>query len=78
MGERTVYPFRYVVDTELKRPLLLLYRNGDLVGVFRQRRLNPSLREGSYFVHVLTYRFRVHIFYFGVRTVAVPSPITLM
>ena len=78
-GERTPYPFRYVVETDLKRPLLLVFKNGDLKGVFNQRRINLSLNEsGSYTSQVITYKFRVHILYFGVRTVALASSIGLM
>ncbi len=78
-GERTIYPFRYVVETDLKRPLLLVFRDGDLKGVFNQRRINLSLNErGSYTSQVITYKFKVHILYFGVRTVALASSIGLM
>ena len=78
-GERTRYPFRYVVETDLKKPLILVFRNGELKSVFSQRRINLSLKEkGSYTSHVLTYKFRIHTLYFGVRTVALASSISLM
>ena len=78
-GEKTVYPFRYVIGTDVENPLILVFRDEELKGIFDQRRLNLRVEDrGSYTSHVLTYRFRVHIIYFGVRTVALVSSIRLM
>lgn len=78
-GERTRYPFRYVVETDFEDPLLFVFKDGQLKGVFHQRRINLSLRErGNYTSQVITYKFRIHIFYFGVRTEALASSIGLM
>jgi len=78
-GERTVYPFRYVVNTDLKNPLILVFKDRDLKGIFTQRRLNLVIdQKGSYSSQILTYKFKVHIIYFGVRTVALVSSIRLM
>ncbi len=78
-GGRTPYNFRFVVDTNLKNPLILLFHNDTLKGIYEQNRLNmPLSLRGSYTAHVLTYKFKVHIFYFGLRSVALASPIELM
>ncbi len=78
-GEETRYPFRYVVETDSERSLILIYRDGELEGIFDRRRVSyPVSRKGSYTALVMSYRFRIHIFYFGLRTVAVVSPIRLI
>ncbi len=78
-GEETRYPFRYVVETNLKNPLVVLYKDKTVLGYYNQRRLNLSFnRRGSYSVHILTYKFKIYIFYFGIRTVALVSPIKLL
>lgn len=78
-GERTGYPFRYFLETELENPLILLFRDGSLKGVFSQKRINVEVREkGSYTSQVLTYRFKIGFIYFGVRTKALVSSIELM
>ncbi len=78
-GEKTHYPFKYVVETDLERPLVALYRNDEIIGIYNQRRINTKVNlKGGYWVKILTYKFRIHVFYFGVRTVAVVSPITLL
>jgi len=75
-GERTVYVFRFVVETDLKNPLIYLYRDGELAGVFNQRRLNLKVKEkGFYSAKIASYKFRLNVIYFGVRTVAVSSAI---
>jgi len=78
-GEETRYPFRYVVEVDTERPLILMYRDDELVGIFTQRRISyPVERRGSYTALVKSYRFRIGIFYFGLRTLAVVSPIRLI
>ncbi len=78
-GEKTVYPFRYVVSTDLENPLILLFKDGKLKGIFNQRRLNLFAGEkGAYSSQILTYKFKVHIIYFGVRTMALASSVGLM
>ncbi|NPA40783.1 MAG: hypothetical protein GXO18_00710 [Aquificae bacterium] len=78
-GDRTVYPFRIVVSADLENPLILLYHEDKLRGIYAQRRINLKVSaKGRYTVQVLTYKFKIHIFHFGLRTVALSTPITLM
>jgi len=78
-GERTSNPFRLVVETNLSKSLIFLYRNGKRIFVFDQDRINMGVsRPGSYSVEVLSYRFRFNVFYFGLRTLALSSPIELI
>ena len=78
-GEKTPYPFRYVVETDLERPLIMIYKDSQIKGIYNQNRLNVKVSsKGKYWVKIMSYKFRIHIFYFGVRTVAVVSPITLL
>lgn len=78
-GRSTVYSFRYVVDTDVKNSLIVLFHNGRLKGIYEQRRINvPVWERGDYVAHVLTYKFKVNIFYFGLRSVALISSIRLM
>ncbi|MDQ7037986.1 MAG: hypothetical protein Q9N26_02125 [Aquificota bacterium] len=78
-GEATFYDFRYVVETDVKNPLIYLFYNGELFGVYAQRRINlPLSEEGAYRSVVMSYRFRISVFYFGLRTVALVPPVRLM
>ncbi len=78
-GGKTPYSFRYVVDTNLKNPIILLFHNGRLKGIYEQNRLNmPVSDSGRYTAHILSYKFKLYIFYFGLRSVALASPIELM
>ncbi len=78
-GEVTRYPFRYVVEADLRKPLIFIYKDQKVKGIYSQKRVNLSVNaKGRYSAHILTYKFRIHIFYFGVRTVALVSPITLL
>ncbi len=78
-GEATFYDFRYVVETDVRNPLIYLFYNGDLFGIYAQKRINlPLSLEGSYRSVVMSYKFRVSVFYFGLRTVALIPPIRLM
>ena len=78
-GGRTIYRFRYVVDTDVKNPLILIFHNHKLKGIYEQNRLNMQVsKRGTYTSHVLSYKFKLYIFYFGIRSVALASPIRLM
>ncbi|WP_457600567.1 hypothetical protein [Hydrogenivirga sp.] len=78
-GGRTPYRFRYVVDTDVKNPIILIFHEGKLKGMYKQNRLNmPVSDRGKYVAHVISYKFKVHIFYFGLRSVALASPIELI
>lgn len=77
-GEDTGFNFRLVVETNMNNTLIVLLRNGEPKGVFDQRRLNLGVDgRGRYSVYVLKYKFKFHIFYFGVRSVAASSSISL-
>ncbi len=76
-GEKTVYSFRITVRTGIKNPLILLYKDEILKGIYRQDRINVKVsEEGKYTVQVAGYKFRLSSFYFGLRTFALASPIT--
>ncbi len=78
-GEKTSYNFKYVVDTDIKNPLIFLFRDGNLKGTFSQSRINVDVSEkGLYTSIIATYKFKINIFYFGFRTVALVSAIGLM
>jgi len=78
-GEVTRYPFRYVIEADLSKPLIFIYKNETVKGIYSQKRVNLSITgKGRYTAHILTYKFRIHIFYFGIRTVALVSPISLL
>lgn len=78
-GEKTPYPFRYVVETDLEKPLVIIYKDSNIKGIYNQSRINVKVSsKGKYWTKIISYKFRIHIFYFGVRTVAVVSPITLL
>ena len=75
-GEETPNRFRLVVETSIKNPIVVVYRNGQHLYTFSQGRVNVEVKEkGLYAVKVLTYKFRIDIFYFGVRTLALSTPI---
>ncbi|RLJ70318.1 hypothetical protein BCF55_0586 [Hydrogenivirga caldilitoris] len=77
-GGRTTYSFRYVVDSNVKNPLVMLFHNGDLKGIYEQNRINmPVSERGKYTAHVLTYKAKVYVFYLGLRSIALASPIEL-
>ena len=78
-GEGTHYNFRYVFETDVRNPLVYLYKDGEVFGIYAQNRINlPVLIEGSYTVIVRSYKFRISVLYFGLRTVAIVPPIRLM
>ena len=78
-GDETVYNFRLVVNANVPNPVIDLFKDGEKIAVFTQDRLNFPIKEkGRYTVHVMSYKFKIHIFYFGVRSVALASSITLM
>ena len=78
-GEKTVYPFRYVISADFENPLILVFKDRKLKGIFSQRRLNLFASDkGSYSAQILTYKFKIHILYFGVRTTALASSVGLM
>lgn len=78
-GEKTVNPFKLVVEANLKNPLILLYRDGSSVAVYDRDRVNVKVSTpGKYSVKILTYKFRIDMFYFGLRTAALSSPIELI
>ncbi len=78
-GESTHYDFRYVLETDVPNPIIYLYRDGELFGIYTQNRINiPLFEEGSYSSVLKSYRFRIGAFYFGVRTLAVVPPIRLL
>jgi hypothetical protein len=78
-GGRTIYNFRFVVDTDVKNPLIFLFKDEKLKGIYEQKRLNMFIStKGRYTAYVMSYKFKVHMFYFGLRSIALASPIELM
>ncbi len=78
-GEETVNPFKLVVETDIENPLIKVFRDGRQIYILNQDRVNIEISErGFYSVQVLSYKFKVDIFYFGLRTVALVSPFVLM
>jgi hypothetical protein len=78
-GEETFYEFRYVIETGSRNPLIYLYRGDTVFGVYAQKRINlPLSLEGSYRAVVKSYKFKLSVVYFGLRTVALIPPIRLM
>ncbi len=60
-----------VVRLYEKRPLIILYKDGKLYGVFTQEHISESLSEpGEYQVYVYTYAYRVWKLFFGLRLLA--------
>jgi len=78
-GESTRHPFRLVVETDVENPLVFIYREGRLEGVFDRGRITyPVTERGAYTVAVMSYKFRFNVFYFGLRILSLASPVRLL
>ncbi len=78
-GEGTRHPFRLVVETDVEKPLIFIYREGKLEGIFDRGRITyPVTERGAYTVAVMSYKFRFNVFYFGLRTLSLASPVRLL
>ncbi len=77
-GESTVNEFRLYVRTNLRRSLILIYREKELYRVYDADSVVVRITEpGTYSVKVLSYRFNYKDLYLGLRLVAYSSPVTL-
>ncbi len=78
-GENAMYPFRLIVKVDKYNTLIFIYKDGNVFKVIdnEDRKIVniPIVSKGSYSVKVLSYKFKLWKFYFGIRWLAYSPPI---
>ncbi len=78
-GESTFFPFHLVVEADVKNPLVFLYKDKEKIGIYTRRRVLFAADDpGAYSVIVMRYKFKLGIFYFGIRTLVLSPPISYL